>query len=593
MITIPKRDNKLIKQFARSKILGDIWSSFNLDVLSELGVIKVSPRLRINTAGVSNQGRAVAFRDFDTKIFALCGTKIFNSASHDLISAFTEDTSVGAPTLTANMSDMEIFNDNLCVTSNSKFYTKAESGSGTGAYTDQYTFSASTTPHKLCYFQKHNRLYTFDSQRQVISFGTSSWTPATSGNYFINLTQLEYTRPHCMATDNNYIWIGSINRAQTTNLANEMRDCVIIVWDGISNQATAEYRIRASGILGLCKDSTGTMHALDTSGRLLKFNGGGFTEIDRLPLDRELLTLTSTINYDSFLHPNGFVLSKNGSFLFNFNNLIGDNGATIKENMPSGVWERTEETGFIHRQSYTYTTLASSTSTDYGQNRVSAVGAIFEPNIASSSSSGKPTLICGATYYTNSSSTADGIFVDDPLNTIQKYGYFVSRWIMADEIKDMWQTIVLKYRQFLTSGDSITLKYRIREVAPTEATITWTSTSSFTSTTDISAYVVGDEVEVIQGTGSGKCAHISTISSNAGTYTVTLDDTFTGATGTAKARLQKWIKLSTIANQYTESTVVPLGVPSERIQIKCCMQFRGNDELYELALVKKAHEKFN
>lgn len=595
-IIIPSRQTKIIRQSTRSKILGDIVSSFGLDLQSNLGVIRLSPRLRTNTAGVSNQGRAVAFRTFDQRIFALCGTRIFKNSAYNLISPFVEDASVGAITAYNPLySDIEMFNNTLVATSNTELWSKATDGSGTGAWTQRDTGGGVTglstdTLHKLLYFKRQNRIYYLDNNQYVYSFDTA-WAQAVSGSYSIDLG-FTSGLPYTMIADSNYIYIGTVNQSPA-GVLDMTKGASILLWDGVSTTITTEYKVKAQGILAFRKDDRGIVYALDSNGSWLQQTASGFEEVDRLPLDRELLTNALSGTYNSFIHPNGITFSRNGTFLFNINNLIGDSGATIKENLASGIWEWSKETGFIHRQPFTLCDLGSVAVTDFGQNRVSAVGALYEPNIYSASSIGKPTLICGATYYTNASSTADGIFVDDPLDTIQKYGYFVTKFILSLNLRDTWKKIAFRYRKFLDSSDKIIYKYRVSEVSPTYVDITWVNTTSFTTTTNV-AGLESYEVEVLQGTGSGKCAHITLISLNGGTYTVTVDETFTGVTtGTAKARLQAWNKISSIDDQTSESVITDIlnDPASERIQLKVCMQFTGEDELYETILISGAHEK--
>lgn len=590
-IFIPPRDSKQVNQNNRSKILGNVWSTMGLDLQSNLGVIKLANRLMVNTASVANQGLSVAFKTFDQIVFTIAGTRIFKNSAFNLVSTFTEDASAGAITTYDPLySDMAVFNSVLCTSAVTKLMSKATDVSGTGAWTLRYTLTTATSLHKLLTFKKFStdRLYFIDDFNTIKSSDTS-WSIATSGNYFISLSYVTGL-PYTMEEDGQNIWIGTVNQTPS-GVLDAVKSAYILVWDGISAQITKSYRVKAQGILALCKDDNNVMHAIDSNGALLRFSGYGFSEIGRLPLNKEMLTNALTGLYNSFIHPNGFYFTKNGTFIVLINNAVGDNGVTIKENIPSGVWEYSKETGFVHRQSITYTPITTTTITDFGQNRVSAVGALIEPNIYSSSSSGKPTLICGATYYTNASSTASGILVDDPLDTTQKYGYFVTPWIQSQGIKDMWQKAVVRYRQFLNSADKIVLKYRTTESASTEISIIWVSTTSFTTTTNVLAYT-GYEVEVIQGTGSGLCSHITLISNNAGTYTVTVDETYTGVTtGTAKARLQNWIKISSVSNQTTESNVMQIGRSSERIQVKCCMQFTGEDELQELVILNKEQEK--
>jgi hypothetical protein len=585
MITIPNRQTKKVNQNNRSKILGDIWSSFNLDLQSNLGLIKVSPRLQINTSGVTNQGLSVAFSTFNNKIFTIAGTRVFSNSAVDLTSVFTEDAGTGAiTTYDPNYSDMQCFNGKLCTTG----ATKVMSYDGL-TWTLRATIGSNTL-HKLLWFVKFNRLYYFDGYCQIKSLDTS-WAEATSGDYFIDLgsTGFDLGVQYTMCADSSDIWIGMMSPPSAT-VGNSFSGGHILRWDGISAQITTDYKIKAKGCIALCKDDRNIMHAIDTNGALLQFTGSGFEEIGRLPLNRELLVNANHIIYGQFIHPNGLQFTRNGTFIVLVNNLVDDSAGTIKENLFSGVWEFSKDTGFVHRQSFSYNPLGSSTITDYGQNTVSAVGALTESDLPFSGATGKPTLLAGATIYTNASSTTSGIFVDDPFDTIQKYGYFTTTWIQAQAIKDSYDKAILKYRQLLNSGDKIIAKYRLTEGTPTYFNMTWVNTTSFTTTTDISA-MIGYEVEVLQGTGSGKCAHIISVVNNSGTFTVTLDETYTGVTtGTAKARVQNWTKLLTVSDQGSESHKATIGRASARIQLKVCMQFTGEDELHELILINNTHE---
>ncbi len=581
MINIPNRKTKLVKQTNRSKILGDIWSSFNLDLQSNLGIIKVSPRLQVNTTGVTNQGLSTAFQTFNSKIFTLADTRIFHNSSIDLTSQFTEDAGSGAiTTYSKDTGDLKTFNQTLCATAQ----TKVMSSDLTGAWTQRATLTTGTL-HKLLWFPKFNRLYYFDNGTQIKSLDTS-WSEATSGDYFIDMINgYELGAPYTMESDGTDIWVGTMNYTQGA-YANQYTGANIVRWDGISSQITIPYKIKARGVLAMCKDDRNIMHAMDTNGALLQFTGSGFEEIGRLPLHRSILTKANSSNYDGFIHPNGLHFTRNGTFIVAVNNLVGDNSGTIKENLQSGIWEFHKDTGFIHRQSFTYNPITTSTITDYGQNRISRIGALMESDLANTSANGNPTLICGATYFTNATTTANGIFVDDPLDTVQKYSYFITSWIQSANVKDTWQKIWLKYRKLLSATDKIILKYRLTEVAPTEVGIAWVNTTTFTTASDISAYSIGDEVEITQGAGGGMCSHITAIQSVDSGTLVVVDEIHTGVTTTtAKARFQKWIKMGVLNDQLTESHQFPIDKSSERVQIKCCMQFTGEDELHELTLV--------
>jgi len=105
----------------------------------------------------------------------------------------------------------------------------------------------------------------------------------------------------------------------------------------------------------------------------------------------------------------------------------------------------------------------------------------------------------------------------------------------------------------------------------------------------LSTFAVGDEVEVTRGTGGGQIEHITAISYSNPTYTVTLENAVTGATGTASARFQKWKKIGTASNQTIDFSGFPIEKPSNWIQLKVVMYFTGKDELNEVELKSDAY----
>lgn len=596
MINIPSRETKTITQLNRGNLFGNLWASFNIDLQYSLGRFAVGRRMKVNTSTTDDAdlGLPVAFEQFDQRVWALCGTRIFKNTGNNLTSAFSEDSSTGAvTTYSVGVSDMRTFNGALVATTGTNIYSKASDGAGTGAWTSRSGALSSLFPHVTTYFQKLDRLY-ITNVNTVVSLDTS-WSLATSGSYFIDLgttlTALGTTSTLCATSD--YVYIGT----------NRRYGAAVYQWDGVSNQINKEYKINATAVMASCvKDDV--PYIVDSNGIIRQFTGYGFKEVARFPLKgKYLYASANTGNDDRFIHPNGMTVTEDGTILMLVNNrnlYLGGTTENSEENMNAGVWEWSEKNGLVHKHSMSYMPLSSTSVTDYGQMRLHTAGAIKSLNLANTSSSGSSRIICGATQYTNATSTTNAIFVDAPIPTDnavlpegQKYGSFVTTWIESQNIKDSWIEVVAKYKQLLSSTDRIWLKYRTREAVPLEATITWTSTSTFTTTANVLGKE-GYEVEVIQGTGSGKTAHITVIDVAAGTYTVTLDEEFTGATGTAIARVQNWKKLnSTVADQTSESKIFNIGASSERIQIKCCMQFTGDNELHEIAIINAPHEQYD
>ena len=141
---------------------------------------------------------------------------------------------------------------------------------------------------------------------------------------------------------------------------------------------------------------------------------------------------------------------------------------------------------------------------------------------------------------------------------IPNRGYFITPKFESQNIEDTWQKLYVKHEPLKTE-DKIIVKYKAKKTLtfPINSTTgrsvvthkaTWTDTDTFTTTLDMSAVEVGDEVEIISGVGSGHIAHISSISSLSGNYTVNLDDAFPFAVASDVFyfMVDKWTKLETI-----------------------------------------------
>lgn len=688
----PKNQNYTFLQTNRSDDLGSIWSSFNLDFQSNLGVIRLSPKLVTNTTSSDDAdlGCPSAFDYFDDIWYAICDTKIFSNGSSSIVPNFTEDTSkyavgdsttqfditnpggatfrytddgtgtgagintstfpigalvtIQAQNFNANnngnytvtgsgsnyfeisngfgvvesnktigtgyisvyggsigtnyeteSSDLATFNSRLWATTVNKLYSKV-SGSGTGRWTLRDSLGSGV--HKLCYFKKFNRLYYIDTETTISSIDSSDNLANSTGDYYINLTT-SIGIATTIVPSSQFIWIGTL-KVDNSSIGHDTVGS-ILQWDGISAQVTNKFDITAAGVLSIVVHED-IPYAIDSEGRILKYVGYGFKEIARLPILRTLLiNATSSAGGDGrFVHFNGMIATKNNTLQIAINNLNGDHDETINENNPSGIWELDLNTNnFTHRYSFTLKSNSSSTITDYGQNKIKQIGAIKSNPLSTTADTGRGTLLAGCSYYTDASTTKSAIFIDSPVNADtntegQKRGYYVTTWFNTSEVQDKFERLWDIHKRFLTASDKIVYKYRLTEEDPIYASITWTSTTTFTTTTDVSAYAptatgfngtTGGEVEVLQGTGSGSCTHISSIVNNAGTYTVTLDTEVTGVTGTAKARFQKWIKLNPevtgLVKSYEQMAIL---ASNTQIQIKCCMEFTGDMEFHRLAI---------
>lgn len=617
MITVPDL-TKQFRQTNRSNLLGNIytpmngnvWSTFNIDFRDNIGAIRLGQRLKLlgktGDTNLTNLGVPTAFTAFGGAIACFGGTRVFFGVGSSPPLApdmsFTEDTSTGARTdWSVDTDDMCNFNGTL-VAHNGNTGTLYSLNTKGGTWTSRGSTGAFSGT-QLLYFRAQNRLYVMDYSSNVIRSFDTSWNISTSGNsYYVAFTSKDDGGSlRCIAEGSDRIWIGTKRGdfGGSADNSNPNPYCAIYEWDGISNQPTKRYLIPATGIMSIVMDKDIPI-AMDTEGVLRKFNGQGFEEVGRLPLRRNESLGVSASPYwtQTFIHPRGLAMTKDGTVLALIMNptMYDYNTATrVYENLQSGIWEFDLRGSASHKHSFSMMPTSSTSVTDYGQNRIQYVGSLTIIKAATVSAYGISSIYAGCSYYTDATNTKSGIFIDAPSPTGlvtypegQKAGYIAFDWMKSEQAKDIWSNVYLKYRQLLNSTDKIVGKYRTTEGVPFEISLTWTSTTTFTTATDLTSYV-GYEMEVLQGTGSGWCSHIVSVTGpSAGLYTVTVDETYTGAsTQTAKARIQNWTKMGSITDQASEVKHFPIGKTTPRIQIKLCFMWTGDNEVFELSVANK------
>lgn len=576
---------------------GNIWSSMSIDLQTNRGVMRVGSRLITNTNTTTEAlmtSMPIAFISFQDDFYTVAGGRIFKASADYPTASWSEDTGTGYKTNYDDFeSDLAVFDGKLWASNTDGWYTKTSAG---GAWTQTTAVPGSGITE---YFRRTDRLYIVQTGDDIESIDDAG-AFASSGDYTISLTQATDNTITCLESNTDSMWIGAFNNKDETRRAQIFR------WDGVSAQVSEIYNVKATEILGIVILDD-VPFAFDNNGVLSKFTGSTFEEVGRVPMFNgsgvnDFPKGSGTSFQDNrMMHFNGIIVTKSGNIQCLLNGMYENSVDGVSENLASGVWEWSPEFGFYHKHALTYTPRTTTTVTDWGQNRIAQVGALFNGDIGNDASSRNGTILAGAAIFdTNAARTADeyGIFYDDYRNLVEKKGYFVTTWFESLQIQDKWERLWSSYRKFTEASDSVVLKYRTTEEAAALVDITWINTTSFTTTTDVSAYAPGitpfnadqgGEVEILQGIGGGLCAHITDISEAGGTYTVTIDEVATGATTTTgRARFQKWIKINPKQDQDTnqEFSQGAIGANSTRIQIKCCMTFTGTSkELTKLALV--------
>lgn len=612
MINIPNRENRQWKQQNESDIFGTLWASKSLDLTSNMGKVRVSPRLMRTGISAQTHKTPGAFAYAQSKDVSSTN-KVFWSTAGESNSGYLLEGSAtpyftfnvaavsGEPTDFDSMSGaLKTFvasAGNLWLTSNAtlRYVDYSANPAQVKTPTSSPTVLLSTGFHALEEYAE--RMYVAYNTGKIASCNSSGTCTSSGSSTISTAIKGEIT---FMKAGKNRIWIGTLN---TGGLNTKIYE-----WDGAAaNTPTREYNVDAQGVLA-CAIKDDIPYVVDTEGRLLTLSGGEFVEIAVLPLNNKILkNATSPVANSAnssmrFIHSNGMDVI-NGRVHLLINNEFMNYGSEIPERASSGIWEYDPDIGLYHKYSFTYQFAQTADAgvkgaiTDYGQTRIFAAGALMNANRASSSQHYNGSLLAGAGIYTSATVTGAAVFVDDTLNTSAKTGYFVTQKIESSGETENWNELVVKHKKLSSSNSKIVVKYRTEEATPSEETITWVNTTSFTTTGSSvtgGTVGVGDEVEITQGTGGGICSHITAISISSGTATVTVDETHTGVTtGTAKARFQKWKKAGTIQNQTKQSATIGLHVVSEWIQFKVYMFFNGDDEIDSLILNNKPNNPVN
>jgi len=604
MITLPRsqqNNTPAWTQKSSTDCAGDFWATFGIDLTENEGRVRLGKRIILNT-GTADVAEITSY----PSSFNLCGSSVYAFAGASnvgyafkndgtVIGSFSKDVSSGAPAkIDSTKSDSVFSNNSMYVsaqqtggTSTVSLYKKT----GDGAWSEITTTatSLSTYTNMLCTFRgrtymsyQQSKILSLDSTDSITYSGSYALTINIAGDFTNVITKF-------LPSDDR-IFILTVNTMGGKGNVYE--------WDGQSTEFQLAHRLESSGALS-GTILNGVPYIMDTNGDFLAWNGGTFKKLTGLNRENNL-PLYNPISFvnNRFIHPNGMSVV-NGKIQMLIDNRNYDNGSTIEETIPSGIYEYDERTqSLIHKYgiSAEKSTATIDTITQYGNVRIAGAGALKEMGLQSTALGGNGLFLAGASYYTDATTTKSGIFYDDRNDTKPKAGYFISSKIdsVGDKgsgsIKNSWQKVFVLLRKFLTANDKIVVKFRTTDVAPTEATITWTATNTFTTTTDISAYWTagtGGEVEILQGVGAGICSHITNISVSGGTFTVTVDTAHLGATGTAKARFQAWIKSDSYASQLDTYKDFSIGRKSNWVQLKIWGLWTGKNEIEKLIILNE------
>ncbi len=589
MYVIPSKDSKKFSQPNTGDTGGNLWSTFNMNLSKNKGRALSSRTLaagRSNEEALSTMKLPIAFAYFD---YYNTGEPLFMAYAAKMFVTTTPWTGWNAfgPTSEPNITtdkyadvDMKVFNGKLYATttgSGSHYLTRL---APIGTWSNIATIGSGDTQnlHILCSFKDH--LYFTRDNFKIHSMDYSE-SVATTGAYTV-VSPILGGHISWMQAGSDRIWIGWTS--------NDGSRGSIFEWDGISIVMTKEYKIEAQGSC-TCVIKNDIPYVLDVEGRLLAFNGSNFQEVARLPVSNSDYPVSNYIKNSGIKlsHFNGSLLSRD-QLLFLINPVLPRSDRYL-ENCQAGIWEYTEDSGFTHKYAVSSTKVGAAV-TDYGQQDLLAVGAMFD-GFTTNDTILDVTARQGQVLFGARSNQINSPFIigiDNTLDDIKKSSYIITQWLESSQVEDVWKNIIVKYRKFLETTDKIKVKYRTVKQEYSLIGYLWTSTTTFTVISsafpEIANYGQGDEVEIMNSFGSGKCVNIVSITNDGSTYTVTIDEAITSATGSGIGKFQHWIKLQEIQNNVQFAQLpLPQYNKDTQIQFKIIMETTGESELHELIVV--------
>lgn len=580
MTNIPK--NRIIKQNNYGDIGGDIVESFNLDLTSNYGAARVTRTKKvIDSDDVSDIRLPVAFA-FYNDVFWFASNDFVYKGGASPSNQFTLQNVGGTPSdVTEALSDMEVFNNCLYVSQGTSI-AKLNNTTWSTAVSTQLT---AARPHLLKSFGSGDnaRLYITDEYYKIHSINTSD-AIAVTGSFTMDFKLGDDWTITMLEAAENALWVGLLNTNDGTGAVYE--------WDGATENVWNRRFILESGVMsGVVLNDV--PYIMDARGKLMKFNGAGFAEEDRLA---NLSQYSMKGAFDGtnlrYIHPNGMTVTDYGSILIAVSNDITNQLGYIN-NVPSGIYEYQPGIGLYHKYSVSSSEVDSLSIEDYGQHRVAQMGAVYFRRPITSNNSSNGTLLFGAEYIISQTSntsvvTKRGVFCDDALDTTPKMGYIKTGKIFSESITDNWNKIYAVYKEMFEQSDKIVVKYRTREKNSRPVDFIWLNNTQITTIEDVTDLNEHDEILITTGTGAGESFIIDSVERNGGVSTVTVKENTFNKTEPFTGVVSNFRLLGEMNKSQFQALTISMDNNSPWIQFLIKMYFTGKKELHKLKVISKA-----
>lgn len=381
MIKIPSAETKKWSQVNSGELFGNIYSTFNCNFDTE-GVLKQTraPISIYSNSDDANFTTPVALVPDGDVIYAVTTDGVFEVQFNTANPVVTQVTTTGQPTL-SDYSDATIWQNSLYVAGGDLKYYNGSSWNSTGLS------GGTTTPITLTVFESLNYLAMgYASQIELINTSHSIVTTLIiPSEYYITSTRYREQK----------LFIATRHRYKG--------EAKMFIWNGSGTAAQSAYGVGSDWIFAL-EEYDSSIVAVTKTGQLLRFNGGGFTQIAAFPIyyTYKQWNYSDTSALSSF-QPMGHVRNRGikafGDVLYiNISNEIRHNQSSVNmqqgrylDNMPSGIWCYDPKVGLYHYvgqtadkyDTFTASSLSNSTITLSGDTNAVTGDAVWFKDVGS------------------------------------------------------------------------------------------------------------------------------------------------------------------------------------------------------------------
>lgn len=186
-------------------------------------------------------------------------------------------------------------------------------------------------------------------------------------------------------------------------------------------------------------------------------------------------------------------------------------------------------------------------------------------------------IIFGTEMQSNADATKDLLCV---LSARYNTGAIVTQRIFTDNITQTWKSLYAFVQGLLGSNEKAIVRYRTKErlsLPTTSVEVVWSETNVFSTTNPAVKNIIeiGDTVQITQGRGQGRYAHITNVEFTTYTTEITIDENFGLATGTGNVRIHDFKKLTEITSTRENESFSKIGGDIKSPWIQFQVELRG------------------